>query len=635
MNRPLARVLTVTLALSAPVAPLYAQAPSADPTISMSVDADRVEVGESVTVTLTATSTTSTRLAVESPQIAMPPGWRLAGPSISMPTERTVINGHITTRSRFIAAWRATPSREGSYSFGPATFIWNGRKFTTGTQRVTVYPQGQAPGGPRSRQPSRPTPFGPGFPNWPAFPDFNDFFRDRTPPPPPPHDPQLSLEAPPEPQAFLRAVVDKNEAAIGEQVTLSVYLYAQPRLYQFHDPHEPSAPDFVQRPLVTHESEPRPVAVGGATWHVQLVRKLALFPLHTGELSVGPMSLTLLGQGLRGGGLRGGLVRASKPVTVAVSEPPREGRPPGYRPGDVGTFSLSASVEPRQVPAGGNVAVTVTVHGTGLLPSSLPMPERKGLEWYEPEVRDASEANETSISGSRTFVYLAKLNEPGTVDLGTLAFPYWQPSSRGYEITRSELGSVEVTGAPPDPGAIAAASTHDPLAAIAPARGTPQGPARPARPVTDAPWFWALVAGAPASVLAAEGLARALRSTRERGRRRDASASKQVDLALRAADEALAKGQSKDAAAAVERAAALAVEESTGVKIRALLRREIGPALERAGVDEPVASALVELLHACDALRFRPDADEGAGRDLIAGARSLLKRLPRKGRTPA
>ncbi|HEU4534101.1 MAG TPA: hypothetical protein VFS00_08285, partial [Polyangiaceae bacterium] len=454
---------------------------------------------------------------------------------------------------------------------------------------------------------------------------FNDFFRDRTPPPPPAHDPQLSLDAPPEAQAFLRAVVDKNEAVLGEQVTLSIYLYAQPRLYQFHDPHEPSAPDFVQRPLVTHESEPRPVAVGGSTWHAQLVRKLALFPLHTGELTIGPMSLTLLGQGLRGGGLRGGLVRSSRPVTVSVGEPPREGRPAGYRPGDVGTFSLSASVEPRRVPAGGDVAVTVNVQGTGLLPSALPLPERKGLSWSEPEVRDASEANETGITGGRTFVYLAKLTEPGAFDLGTLSFPYWQPSTRTYEVTSASLGTVEVTGAPPDP----AAAARDPFAALAPARAAPAGPARPAPPLTDAPWFWALVAGAPASVLAIEGLARALRGAREGAQRRHASASRQSELALREAEAALAKGAPKDAATAVERAAALAVEEATGVKIRALLRREIAPALERAGADAPTAAALVELLQACDALRFLPAGEGPAGRDLVSDARALLKRLPR------
>lgn len=622
---PLARAAGFALALAgfalpfvAGPAPLYAQAPSAQPALTLSVDTDRVEVGESLTVTLSASSETSARLDVDSPQLALPPSFRLSGPSIAMPSERIIVNGRVSVRSRFIATWRVTPTREGSFMLGPGSIAWKGRKLGTGAQRIVVSLAGQNPRGPR-----RPSPPGGTFPNWPGFPDFNDFFRDRTPPPPPPHDPQLSLDAPLEPQAFLRAIVDKNEAVLGEQVTLSIYLYAQPRLYQFHDPHEPSAPDFVQRPLVTHESDPRPVAVGGSTWHVQLVRKLALFPLHTGDIIVGPMSLTLLGQGLRGGGLRGGLVRSSRPVTVAVGEPPRDGRPAGYRPGDVGTFSLSASVEPRHVPAGGDVAVTVNVQGTGLLPSALPMPERKGLDWSEPEVRDASEANETSITGGRTFVYLAKLSDPGAFDLGTLAFPYWQPSTRTYEVASAVLGSVEVTGSAPDP----ASSARDPFAALGPARATPAGPARPAAPLTDAPWFWALVAGAPASVLAAEGLARASRRAREGTRRRHASASRQAELALREAESALAKRAPKDAASAVERAAALAVEEATGLKIRALLRREIAPALERAGVDAAAAAALVALLQACDTLRFQPE--EGpAGSDLVTNARALLKRLP-------
>lgn len=57
--------------------------------------------------------------------------------------------------------------------------------------------------------------------------------------------------------------------------------------------------------------------------------------------------------------------------------------------GDVGVYSLQASVDPKTVQAGGSVAVTAVLRGTGNLPTSLRLPERNGVQWLEPEIREA------------------------------------------------------------------------------------------------------------------------------------------------------------------------------------------------------------------------------------------------------
>src|SRR5262249_21661025 len=148
------------------------------------------------------------------------------------------------------------------------------------------------------------------------------------------------------PVAFLHATIDKTRVVVGEQVTLSVYLYEDlhERQGRPSDVHEATATEFVKRSLLTDESRAILVgnaSVGGKPWSVKLVRKSAFFPIKTGRLAIDPMSLTLPQA-------RVGL-RESEQLYVDVIDPPIDGRPAGFQVGDTGDFSLSATVSPRQI----------------------------------------------------------------------------------------------------------------------------------------------------------------------------------------------------------------------------------------------------------------------------------------------
>ena len=82
-------------------------------------------------------------------------------------------------------------------------------------------------------------------------------------------------------------------------------------------------------------------SIGDGTWKVQLVRRWAIFPLRAGDLAIGPMSVTML----RPRALAG-QKRTTESLQIHVKEPPLGGRPPGYSPGDVGHFTLTAEVNP-------------------------------------------------------------------------------------------------------------------------------------------------------------------------------------------------------------------------------------------------------------------------------------------------
>jgi hypothetical protein len=82
-------------------------------------------------------------------------------------------------------------------------------------------------------------------------------------------------------------------------------------------------------------------------------------------------------------------------------------------------------------------------------------------------------------------------------------------------------------------------------------------------------------------------------------------------------------------AGAVERAVYIAIEDKLGLKARAVLRDSLREKLVRAGADGALAAELVDVLAACDALRFA-GGDDANG--VIERAVSALSRLPRASR---
>jgi hypothetical protein len=575
--------LLLLLLVTAIAVPRAASAQQVD--LIAKVSAQTVEIGATFNYTLQAMSTDGA-----SPSDAQPGnlnGFTLRG-TASGPTQMiSIVNGVQSVTSGLVTTWTLRAEKIGTFTLGPASArVGSGRR-STAPVRVTVVPRGQAP--------KRNDPFD-------AFRGLFDL--DDTPaapaPPPVPPDPRLALGAPTAPVAFLHATVDKKNAVVGEQVTLTVYLYEDPyaRQMQPQDIHEPTATDFVKRPLLEDESRALNIGtamVGDRQWTVKLVRKTALFALKAGRLTISPMSMTLPQA-------RVGL-RESESLTVDVTEPPVAGRPPGYSLGDVGDMSLSASVTPRTVEQDGAVGVTVELRGTGNLPAQLTMPLAPGIEWLDAQSREALGAQGSErFGGARTFSYVARLHKAGAINLGEVRLPYYDPDKRTYGIARASLGIIDVQkGDARDAGA----SDDDVILAGMPKeRRTLEGAPHETF-LADRPAYWALLFGSPlacALAIAAQGLGRRLLE-----RRRAASISpERLARERRAeADDACKSDDGAAAMGAVARAVEAAVLAETGVNVRGGSRETVARELEEAGVADP--AAIVEILRACEDARFSPD----------------------------
>ena len=179
-------------------------------------------------------------------------------------------------------------------------------------------------GRPRRSQNPFLLPGGPGF--GPLFGGLDPFANDEPDEAQPAQDEKLGLDNAPDPYVFVHARADKLEAVVGEQVTVSFYVYHRASV-AMDDRRDPSAADFLRWSMLSNPgAEPLFRArAGGQTYTVQLAERLALFPTRAGELHVGALSYWFTGRQIGRHALR-----ASEDIVLRVTEPPRDERPAGY-----------------------------------------------------------------------------------------------------------------------------------------------------------------------------------------------------------------------------------------------------------------------------------------------------------------
>jgi hypothetical protein len=328
------------------------------------------------------------------------------------------------------------------------------------------------------------------------------------------------------------------------------------------------------------------------------------------------------------------VLRESNDVSITVTEPPTSGRPPGYAIGDVGQFTLSATVQPRSIDQGGSLSVSLKLTGTGNIPDSIRVPARTGIEWLEPEKKDSIDSVGTSVSGWRTFGYVVRVNESGTVKLGKVELPYWDPVAKRYQVASVDLGSVDVRptmqSAAPQSNATpsdTASKTGNPFAAL-PSPHRDLGAYRPtARLVLDGAPFWWMLAAPPLLFVMTTVGSRALRTSRTRREIKKTSASTLAQTALADLRTAETRGDGKAVASAAERALHLGIEAATGLKSRGVLIADLGRELEGRGLEATFAARIGAALSACEALRFDPGASAASMTELGDETRAISREL--------
>jgi len=579
---------------------LATQVAVADIKLRTEVTPRKVEIGDRFSVRLILSS--DGRENVSDPQLKVPAGVRIFGQQV---TQGSVV----------AITWMLTASRAGKYRIGPASVVTSNGRTSDKPVTVEVVAQGtltdKQP--PLGGQPLDPFSImrgfgGPGFPALPGFPGFGE-------PEPPPELPALpedyKVERASDPIAFLRATAEPQKVVVGEQVTLSAYAYGGRGDFGAASFGEPGRDDFLAVNIGEDDDTRKlPFDLDGQRWYVSKIASYALFPLKAGKLKVGSMSIGFSGPGYSTSPQ--GLLRKSRPLEIEVVEPPLRGRPPGYHLGDVGHFSLSAQVQPREVPIDGSISIIAKLEGTGNLPFTLLVPEQDGVHFLEPQLFDKIEPRRGVVQGFRTFTYVVELTKPGELDLGEITLPFYDAKARAYGVARAALGKVRVTGSAKTSSAAAKAAKAGPSlkGLLSPPAKMGPNPSAHARYLPSRVGFWLLLFGLPLSALLSFALSDLAKRWRRRRAERRGSLASALDAALTQLAEHARAGDTAGSAGAAERALFLAIEKATGLKGRGVLKAQLADVLANAAVPRDVADQTAALLGRCDELRFTGAAVE-------------------------
>jgi hypothetical protein len=516
------------------------------------------------------------------------------------------------------AQFRIRANREGTFTIGPPSATANSVRVPGDRVTLKVVARGSLPQ-------QRFDPFDP-FGLLGGNNPFQDQLQQPEYEPTFPIDPKYNLDHARDSGTFLHATVDKSQAVVGEQITLAVWVYADITQQdpELSDPHEVGTSDFLRQSIMKDNSTIERTAyakVGGRTYAVALLRKYALFPLHAGELDITPMRIRTS---------RGG-ERQSEPLKVRVTEPPMEHRPAGYVVGDVGHYTVTADVTPREVERGAAISVTVDVTGIGNVPSSLVVPARPGVTWLEPEVKEDTHVLDEKVAGapdlwggSRHFSYVVEPKKEGDVDLGEITLSFYDPRTKAYDVARASLGVVHVK-----PGAAETPPDDVKPFANMPALRKQMGSVRASEAhLGDSNVFFGLLAMPSALFGIALGSRRVARAWRERAAERKASPTAELKNRLRALGAVVDGEDARAIDGATIRVLESAAVAHAGVNVRGVGGEAIASVLTRAGVSSDDASELRDLLEACAAARFSPDGAElDDARKRAERARALVKKL--------
>ncbi|MFN7133889.1 MAG: BatD family protein, partial [Myxococcales bacterium] len=333
-----------------------------------------------------------------------------------------------------------SPLRTGTFVIQPGQMRVDGKVVKTGAIRVRVVPQQTPP--PQAKTPPQgqpPTGFPPGFP-----PDlFGDGDEEA-------EDPLGQLfggaqQPTGDSDLYLRTSLDKKQAWLGEQVTLSVYLFSRVDVSGVEGFKMPKLDGFWSEDIETpNQITGELKMIDGVPYRVFLLRKRALFPLKPGKLTIDPVEVDVsTGFALVLSGRK--VHRASAPLTLDV-QPHPPGAPPGFEPANVGQWKLSMEATATQVELGQPLTLRVVLEGTGNINGvSVPrLPAIPGVRAYDPTTSDKVSVQRGKVGGRRTLEYLLMPERTGEFELPALSFTYFDPAKGEYRTANTQPIPVRV-----------------------------------------------------------------------------------------------------------------------------------------------------------------------------------------------
>ena len=382
----------------------------ATPELHVSVDQDRIAVGEEVLFTMQAVSRST-----EPMDLTIAP---LNGFEVVSRSERTEVSFSAGATRTTVLEIRLRALRPGRWQIGPARAT-QGQKVAEADPIIVDVEPSAAAGAPALN------------------PRLNALLQ-RAPPPP-------------RGKAAVALIVSAESVTVGEQVDVVTAAWF-PRDLRV----QLRRPPTLQPPVINGvwsypQSAPAGIAatrnIGGSAYDLFVAHQV-VFPLVPGPTPIPgamlkystPLALQFFSQEER-------FALSSQPETLAVRPLPRVGRPAGFSGAVAAHLRLTRSITPPAARIGEGISVELALTGEGNT-ALWPPPEVKwprNLRAYVDRVEEQVTTVAGRVGGIKTFRYLVVADSAGPLTLPAVRYTYYDLAARGYHSTEVPAAALPVS----------------------------------------------------------------------------------------------------------------------------------------------------------------------------------------------
>lgn len=349
----------------------------------------------------------------------------LMGPRTAQSSSFSSINGKVTQSVSYTYTYVIEGVKEGTFQIPPATVTVDGKQYRSNALTIQVV-KGSGESGSSQRNANRA-----------VRPESGATVNEEN--------------------LFVKVDVSRRSLYMGESLFATIKVYTKVDLVNFGQSKFPSFSGFLAEEIPTPQRiELVRENYNGKIYNVGIIRKMLLFPQHTGEITIEPFELEcVVRQQLAGsrsffddffGNYRDVRVRrVSRPITINVKELPLEGRPAGFS-GTVGHLTMKTSITTDSLAANEALTYKVVFQGTGNLKlieaPSIHFPA--DFENYEPKVTKDIKTGDNGMSGTITYEYVLIPRYAGDYTIPAVQFSYYDSHTHSYKTLRGQEYQVHV-----------------------------------------------------------------------------------------------------------------------------------------------------------------------------------------------
>ncbi|KGE88734.1 MAG: BatD family protein [Phaeodactylibacter xiamenensis] len=419
-------------------------------------------------------------------------------------------------------------------------------------------------------------------------------------------------------QVFIRAEPSTETAYVGQQILLDYKLYTTLDVESFNILEESGYQGFFAQDVRRFNGRVMREVINGVQYTTKVLKRIALFPQQTGQLTIEPMNVQL-------GVVKEGAKRsrsffftpevrpypaATETVNIEVLPLPA-GAPESFT-GAVGDYQIRPDLSSKTATTDDALTLILTVRGSGDIKRveapALDLPE--GFEVYEPKaVEETNLELNASIEGKKVFEYLLLPKVPGDYEF-TPKFTYFSPDSAKYVTLADQSFSLYVKQGTGQPGRATASlnETED----IGPLMLSPVL-TQTRTPFLGSALFWGLLA---APLLLFGGLLgwrrhRARQDDIDPNERRMQAARGVAQERLSLAKSHLKAGDSRAFYDEVSKAILGYVGDKLQIPRSSMSKSSLRQRLQELDLDESLIETVMSIVQDCEMALFAGQADAG------------------------